>query len=108
MSGYAFFYIYGKQYPLVMNKANGGFPNVAISGWIGRYSLDVWYGNCMTYGVWDLFAELFVFYAGCGLAGFHKGWFLMLDVKNMAGINQLSCETVYDTKIMKNFPFGKF
>ena len=29
------------------------------------------------------------------------------DVNNMAGINLLSSEIVYDTKIMKNFPHGK-
>lgn len=32
---------------------------------------------------------------------------LTRNVKNMAGINLLSCETVYDTKIMKYFPNGK-
>ena len=30
------------------------------------------------------------------------------NVNFMAGINLLSSETVYDTKIMKNFPFGRF
>jgi hypothetical protein len=34
-------------------------------------------------------------------------WVLIRNVKIMAGINLLSSETVYDTKIMKNFPFGK-
>jgi hypothetical protein len=35
------------------------------------------------------------------------GWVLVRNVKNMAGINLLSCEAVYDTKIMKHFPCGK-
>jgi hypothetical protein len=29
------------------------------------------------------------------------------NVKIMAGINLLSCKTVYDTKINKYFPYGK-